>query len=507
MKMAEEARLRPSRKAVLRAIVILVLTSAALPARQHPPEPAPPKPVVIPAPALRTLSNGLRVMVIERRSLPLVTVRLVVRAGSAADPPDLPGLARMLAAVLDQGTARRSGPELAQAIDQAGGIVTTGAGWDSSFLALAFLTPHAALAMELAAEIITTPAFPAEELERRRKQTLSALEVLRDEPSHVADQVFDRLVFSETPYAHPAEGTPESLRRMTARDLAEFHKRHYRPENAILAVVGDLEQAQAFAWAERYFGSWPRGQALRIRGAGGQGSGRDRRRRGASPDRQLVIIDRPDSVQTEIRVGGPGPARTSNDYLAVSVANQIIGGPAANRLFRALRSRQGLTYGASSDLNSFLAAGSWLAKTSTRTEETARALELLLENWTHFRERPVSGGELRTAQSYMVGNLALGFETSEQLASRMLELMAHDLSVDEWNRFAERVEELSADRILDATRRYLDRNRLVVVLVGNAREFEGVLRRFGRARVIPIGKLDLGSPTLERQKAVAREGP
>jgi zinc protease len=188
------------------------------------------------------------------------------------------------------------------------------------------------------------------------------------------------------------------------------------------------------------------------------------------------------------------------------VANQIVGGPAANRLFRALRSRQGLTYGASSDLNSFRAAGMWMAKTSTRTEETARTLELLLENWTRFRERPVSGGELRTAQSYLVGNLALGFETSEQLASRMLELMAHDLPADEWNRFAERVESLSAERVLEATRRYLDRKRLLVVLVGNAREFAGILGRFGRARVIPIANLDLNSPTLERQKAAAREG-
>jgi zinc protease len=435
-------------------------------------------------------------MVIERRSLPLVTVRVMVRAGSAADPVELPGLARMVAAVLDQGTARRSGPELAETVDRVGGLIQTGVSWDTSFLALAFLAPHAELAMELAAEIATAPAFPREEFERRRRQTLSALEVLRDDPSYVADQVFDRLVFAGTPYGHPPEGTPDSLARMTERDLAEFHRRHFRPENSILAVVGDVGEAQAFAWAERCFGQWPRGQ----------GSDAAPRARAPATDRQLVVIDRPDSVQTEIRVGGAGPARASDDYLAVNLANQVVGGPAANRLFRALRSRQGLTYGASSELNSFRSGGSWVAKTSTRTPETIRALDLLLETWTRFRDRPVGSGELRAAQSYLVGNLALEFETSDQLASRTLELMAHDLPADEWNRFAARVESLSAESVLTATRRYLDRGRVVIVLVGNAREFENGLRRFGRARVIPVSELDLNSPTLRRRAAAGRKG-
>lgn len=478
------------------AVAVLFALTLPLVARQSPPLPAPPKPLVIPAPAIRTLSNGLRVMVMERRSLPLVTVRVMVRAGSADDPAGLPGLARMVAAVLDQGTARRSGPELAETIDRVGGLIQTEAGWDTSFLALAFLAPHAELAIELAAEIVTVPAFPPEEFERRRTQTLSALEVLRDDPSHVANQVFDRLIFAGTPYGHPPEGTPESLARMTRRDLAEFHRRHFTPENAILAVVGDVDEAQAFAWAERYLGLWPRGK----------GSAASRRAPAPAPDRQLVVIDRPQSVQTEIRVGGSGPARASDDYLPVTIANQVIGGPAANRLFRALRSRQGLTYGASSELNSFRAGGSWVAKTSTRTPETIRALELLLETWTRFRDRPVGGAELHAARSYLVGNLALKFETSDQLASGTLELMTHDLPADEWNHFAQRAESLSAESILTATRRYLDRSRVVIVLVGDAGEFEAGLRRFGRPRIIPISELDLGSPTLRRPATARRRG-
>jgi zinc protease len=216
------------------------------------------------------------------------------------------------------------------------------------------------------------------------------------------------------------------------------------------------------------------------------------------PVQRLVVIDKPDAVQTEIRAGNLGVRRASDDYYALTVANQILGGPAANRLFKALRTRAGLAYGASSELVSQETVGSWVAKTSTRTSETIRSLHLVLGEMKRLHGDRISGAELRTAQSYLIGHLALEFETSDDLASQILELMVHRLPPDYWNLFPREIQTLRPEDISSVARRCLDPERSVVVLVGNASAFRKELKRFGSPVIIPLQDLDLASPDLQR---------
>lgn len=233
-----------------------MLMALPLAAREYPPEVPPPKPITIPAPSIRTLPNGFQVVVVERHNLPLITLKLVVKAGPEYDPPALPGTAQLLNSILTEGTTHRTARQLAEAIDSVGGEVDNGAGWDNSYLTLSVLSDQAELVFDLVSDMIEHPAFDPAEIERQRKQTLSGLEVMHDDPASVADTIEQDVIFAGSPYSHPEDGTMEAVHQINAADLRAFHARYYQPENCVLAVVGDITVADAFARATRFFSSW-----------------------------------------------------------------------------------------------------------------------------------------------------------------------------------------------------------------------------------------------------------
>ena len=491
----ERAKLTPSPKgvrvaAMVRiAAVVMIFLAMPLRARDYPPEVPPPKPVVIPAPAIHTLPNGLQVVVVERHSLPLVTLRLVVKSGAECDPPSLPGTAALVNGLLSEGTERRTSREIAQAIDSAGGVTDNDVDWDSSYLSLSVLTDRTELAFDLVSDMIVHPAFSPAEIERQRKQTISGLQVSQDDPAYVADTAMQELLFSGTPYGHPEDGTLAAVGRITGQDLRGFHQRYYRPANSILAVVGDIAEKDAMALASQYFGAWQKGSEPPASPAADLP---------VAVDRHVVAIDKNDAVQTEIRIGSLGAPRDSPDYLPLSVANEILGGPSENRLFKALRTRQGLTYGASSDLVTRRHMGAWVAKTFTRTPETLKSAHVAMEQIESLHDHGISRQELETAQSYMVGHLALEFETSENVASKVLELILDGLPVDYWNQYPAKVQALTHEQVGEVAQRYLSAEHVVLVMVGNVADFKKDLKKFGPVRLIPLNDVDFGSPSLVR---------
>ena len=476
--------------------VLLAVSAPAVP-RDFPPDVGPPKPLVIPLPEQRVLPNGLKVLVIERHTLPLLTLRLVVEAGAEADPPSLPGTASLLSEVITQGTARRSAEQIAGAVDSAGGLIDSGADWDSSYVTISVLTDHVRLAYDLLSDIIAHPAFAPAEVERQRKQTLSALDVVRDDPSYVADTAFRKLIFKGTPYSHPLDGTVESVRGIAPEDLRAFHARYYRPSNAILAVVGDISSEEAFSLAEKYFATWPKGTAA-------PPAVKEATR---TPEQRLIVIDKPDAVQTEIRIGSLAVARDSPDFYALSIANQILGGPASNRLFLALRTHQGLTYDASSELLCHRTLGAWVAKTLTRTPETSKTTRIALDEIKSLRDHRISARELDTAQGYLIGHLALEFETSDDIASRFVDLMVNHLPLDYWSQFPQKIQAVTRAEVQEAARKYLDPDRDVIVLVGSLAGSLKDLKKLGLLEVVPLRDVDFAAPNLVRQQVGAGKSP
>jgi zinc protease len=484
------------RLACLVALALLALPLAArAQAKNWPSELAPrplkSKPVAFPPYERRTLPNGLQVVVVEHHEQPAISIRLLVGSGAAYDPDSKPGVANLVASMLDQGTRTRSARQVAEAVDAIGGRLEFGAGTDLMFGYVTVLADSFAAGLDLLSEVVRSPAFAADELDRQRKQMQSALTVSGQDPDYVATAVFRRLVYGSHPYGATGTGTAESLERITRDDLVAYHQRHFVPNNCILAIVGDIAPAAAFAGAESAFGPWPPRELLKAMMLPP-----------SAPARRIVIIDKPDAVQTEIRVGQLGVRRDADDYTDLDLAVRILGGEGANRLQQVLRVQRGLTYGASAELDAMRLLGHIVAKTDTRTQATGEALRVIADEFFRLQRDPVGMRELEDAQAYLAGNFPLTIETPDDISTRILTALFFGLPLKNLAAEPDRVNAVTLDDIQRATRVHLKPDRLTMVLVGNARGFIDQLAKLGfrNGEIIPIADLDLSSPTLTRSR-------
>ena len=478
--------------------LVVTLTLGVLPAgaqvadwpSERPPRPLPARDVKFPPYALRTLSNGLQVIAVSHHEQPAVSLRLMVRAGGAQDPQEKPGVASLAAALLDQGTTTRTAEQIAHTIDSIGGVIGAGSGTEYTFVQAIVMKDSVALGLDLVSDIAKNPAFAPQEIEFQRKQMLSTLTVNYDDPEYLAGVVFERLVYGAHPYGRPDSGTPASLAAITREDLVGFHKTWFGANNAILAVVGDLTPEEAFAGAERAFGSW-----------GKSASTAAKQEEPPPATRRLVVVDRPGAVQTEIRAGHTALPRKHPDYLALDLAIKILGGEGGNRLHRVLRSDRGLTYGASADLNALKDSGTIVADTDTRSDSTGEVLRLLVDEMWRLQRQRVGERELSDAQAYLTGSFPLTIETPSAIAMQVLSAVFFGLDLQELQTFRERVNAVTVDDIQRVARTYLHPDRLSIVLVGDASKFEKQLgpAGFDQFERIAVSDLDLSSPSLRRR--------
>jgi zinc protease len=461
---------------------------------ERPPRPLAAREVNFPPYQVRTLSNGLQVIAVSHHEQPAVSLRLFVRGGGAQDPVAKPGVAYLAASLLDQGTTTKNAEQIATAIDSIGGAIGSGASSDYTSITAAVMKDSFGLALDLVSDLARNPAFANEEIERQRQQILSGLKVSYDDPDYLAGVVFDRLVYGFHPYGKPDSGTPASLPALTRTDLLAFHKRWFGANNAILAIVGDVTPEEAFAGAERAFGSWARVELPQTKPDDPP-----------PPTRRVVIIDRPGAVQTEIRVGNTSLPRRHRDYLALDIAMKILGGEGGNRLHRVLRSERGLTYGASAALNAFKDTGNLVAETDTRSETTAEALRLVVDEIVRLQRQRVQQRELTDAQEYLTGSFPLTIETPGAIALQVLNAVFYGLDLNDLQTYRERVNMITVDDIQRVAQQYLHPDRLTIVLVGDASVFARQLAGVGFEQVerIPLAELDLSSPDLRRGRTPA----
>jgi len=458
--------------------------------RENPPRPLPARPVTFPSYELRKLPNGMQIVLVSQNEQPAISVRMIVRAGAAHDPKGKHGLAMMTATLLDQGAGARSAAQIAEEIDFVGGVLGTGAGTDLSFINAVVMKDSYNVALSLMADVAMRPTFAQEEIERQRSQALSGLKVAAEDPESIADRVIDRLIYGFHPYGMPGSGTAESLTSLTRADFVDFHRRYFVPNNTLLAVVGDIDAAEAMAGLEKHFGAWQPGEIPAA-------SVTD------PPDatRRVIVIDKKDAVQTEIRVGHIAIPRKHADYEAVDQAIKILGGEGANRLQQVLRSQKQLTYGASADLNTFKWSGAVIAETDTQTSTTVEALRVVVDEFTKLQRERVGDGELEGAQDYMVGHFPLTIEVPDQIATQVLNQLFYELPVEDLPRFREKIVKVTPDEIQRVARWFIRPSQLSIVLVGDADKFVNDLKGvgFGNFERIPIDRVDLMSADLMKR--------
>jgi len=478
---------------VLTGVIVL----AAFPAAQvpnwpaeNPPRPLPSRPVNFPPYELRALPNGMQVIVVMHHEQPEVTMRILVRAGAAYDPPGRSGTAALAGSLLNQGTTTRSAEEIADTIDSIGGALDTGAGGDVTSASVLVMKDSFDVGMDLLADVVRRPVFATEEIDRQRKQAIANLGVSLEDPGFVAGAVLSRLIYGFHPYGLPDSGMPETIAKITRDDLREFHRRYFAPNNSILAIVGDVSTEEAMTAATRVFGDWQR-QAVQPPALPEP----------PKPTRRIVIVDKPGSVQTAIRIGQLGVPRKTVDYMDLDQAIRILGGEGSNRLFRVLRSERSLTYSASADMNTMLLAGDIVAETDTRTEATAEAVRVIVDEFIRLQRERISAGELSGAQAYMTGSFPLTIETPGAIARQVVNAVFYDLSLDELRTYRQRATAVTPDDVLRVARTYIQPDRLSIVLVGDAAAFREQLAKagFSQYEAVSLEQLDLTTADFKRR--------
>jgi len=434
------------------------------------PEPGPAPTASFPEFKDVTLANGLRLFLIQDDRRPMVTFRLMIKSGSAADGAKS-GTAALTATLLNRGTATRSAEGFAKETDFLGSRIEANAGPDSIALIASALNKYTDHLLELMSDAARNPVFSEEQLNKARRLTLSSLEAQKQQPGALLSKMVAKAVYGEHPYGKVP--TPESVSAITREDLAGFHKRYFRPNNATLAVVGDISLEQVLPLIEQAFGSWERAD-IPVESV-------------ASPaeftGRTIYLVDRAGSVQSNIAVCRGGPRRNTPDLPEVLVLNATLGGGFSGRLFQNLSEAHGWTYGAYSAFDPRRLAGSFEATTETRNAVTLPAISELLKEIQRLRDEPVPEKELALQREYNVGNYLLSLEKSERTAQRVQDIDLYGLSPDFYKSYASRMSSVTPTLLQATARTHLDADNTCIVVVGEAKDIRSALESLGPVKV------------------------
>ncbi len=442
--------------------------------RDQPPAPGPIRPMRFPRIERRRLANDMAVLAARHGDLPVVTVELVVDAGAAGDPARKAGLAHLTTNALEVGTRTRDAERLAWELEHLGVELEAAASWDAAFVRITVPSERLEAALELFADIVRHPSFPEDEIERLRDEQLAAILQRAKEPRALANDMAAHFIFAEdVPYARPLIGTTASVEGLGREDVEAFYRTHYLPNASALLFVGDIDADTAHELADRYLGDWPAGQPEIAEFEVIPGI----------ETRTVFVVDRPGSVQSEIRIGDVGVARHHEDYFPILVMNTILGGAFTSRLNMSLRERHGFTYGARSSFAFRRRPGPFIVQTAVATEVTARAVEEALKEITALRQDGVTEQELASARDYLRGTLPLELQTTDQLASRLADLVIFGLPDDYFEQYRERIGAVTAEDVQRVARDHLRIDRLAIVVVGDAERIAPELESLGAGTV------------------------
>lgn len=427
--------------------------------RKHQPAPLPPSPFNVRRPYETRLGNGLRLVVLSDRRVPLVSLRLVFLAGDAYEPRAARGLNSAFCSLLTEGTENLSSRQIADEVERLGASIAAGSGQDSTRLSASCLSPYLPDVLRLMEELIFRPTFPDGELSLYKQNTIEGLKFQRSQSAFLAGEQTSRIVYGDHPYS-VVSPSPADVEALTREQLAEHHRRQSIPNNAVLIAVGDVDPDDFAAGVDSALGSWEQGKP-------------------AEPDfppvperrvRSLTIVDRPGSSQANIVLAQPGPARLNPDFYAIQVLNQVLGAGASSRLFMNLREEKGYTYGAYSKFDMKRLAGDFEASAEVRTAVTGDALNEFFVELERIREEAVPENELDDARNYLTGVFPIRAETQEGLTNLIVQQSVYGLGDDYLEKYRERIAAVTAEDVRSAAGKYIDPDTMAIVIVGDAGE-------------------------------------
>ena len=421
-----------------------------------------------------TLDNGLQVVVVPNHEVPFVTLTLGVLNGAWTEAK--PGTASMAAGLITKGTESHTAAELAEELEFHAISLAGSAGMDVASVNASCVTDQFDHATQLMAEVVRTPTFPKEEFDIARNQTVMGLMMQAQQAEYQADRELRQRLYGKHPYARTATGEPDDLQALTVDDLKGWWGRFVRPENSVLYVAGDIQPGRALGTARKYFSDWQAAtpvQKVELASIP------------VPAPTRIYLVDRPGSVQSQIRIGHVSVTRQSPDYFQGRLLSEIFGGSFISRLVTAIRHERGLTYGAGGGLSASRFAGQFTMSTFTKTPKTAEAIDVILQEIDKLRSSPVTDEELQIAQSHIIGSFAGDRETPQAVVRDLWLIKYAGLTADYLKRYLAGIKSATADDLLATAQRIIQRDKLTIVVVGNAAELKDALEKIAPVTVVP----------------------
>ncbi|HET9451776.1 MAG TPA: pitrilysin family protein [Aggregicoccus sp.] len=428
-----------------------------------------------------TTSSGVKVIAAERGPLPLVAIRLVLRAGSVADPQERFGLADFTARLLRRGTRMLGAQDIDEAVEFVGASLAVGVSEEATSLHLTTPAEHFGAMMEVLGQLVREPTFPEAEVQLARERALAQFSNDLDDPAVLADRAFTRALYGEHPYGHDVGGRAAHVKAFTRDDVVRFQQAHYGPRVAMLVVVGAVSPRVVAAEAEKAFAGWSGGPELpvqvprfeRVAGAG-----------------RVLVVDKPDQTQSQVRIGGMGFPMGHPDFFPATAMNIAVGGGFTSRLVDEIRVNRGLSYGAGSYFEAMSAGGIYAITTFTKTQSTREIIDVALGEVGKVREKGLKAKELASAQTYLAGLYPLRTETNESIAAGIVDIRLHNLGDDWVERFRDRLRAVTLSQVKAAAKKYLLPEAPSIVVLGKADAVRKQLKGLGTLTVAPASDFE-----------------
>jgi zinc protease len=428
------------------------------------------------------LSNGMEVWTVRQPELPIVSMNMVFKSGGTFEPADKSGLAQMTAQLVDDGTKTRSALDIANELQAIGASMGAGSSWDATNVSLSTLTKNLDKALEIYADVIVNPTFPEKEIETVRRRALVSFVQRKSNPGEISDLVFNRIIYGAHPYGRQLSGTEASVKNLKRDDLVGFYESTYRPNNAVLIVVGDVDAKTLVPKLEKAFADWKPGKV----------------ENGELPNIQpmqratLYLVDRPNSAQSVISIGQVGVDRSNPDFYALQVMNSILGGQFTSRINMNLREDKGYTYGARSGWSFRRGAGPFSASADVQTAVTKESVAEFMRELNGIRGAiPVTQKELEYNKQSLIRRFPAGFETVGQISAQLANVAVYGLPDTYFNDYINRINAVTVEDVNRVANKYLTPDRMAIVIVGDRKVIEPGLKELD----FPITVLDAeGNP-------------
>ena len=410
-------------------------------------------------PKRSVLDNGIVLLTSEQKALPMVSIELLIDAGSRYDPPNQEGQANLVAKLLTYGTKRRTVLQINETLDFLGASLSTGCSDDFASVSMTILKKDLTTGLELLGDILINSTFPQQEIERQKQSVIASIKARDESPGDIAQRRFAAALFPQSPYGRPVEGTETSVKGIQQKSLREFYERYYRPNRSILAVVGDVSDQESTQALNQAFRSWRKGEP------------------GGKPlvpsvigSSQVIRVNK-DLTQANIMMGHEGVPRNHPDYYAIQVMNYILGGGGfSSRAMDSIRNERGLAYSVYSHFGAEKSHGTFVFVMQTKNDTAEEAIRIAREEIRRMRERAVTDQELDDAKNYLTGSFPLRLDTNHKVASFLAQVEFFQLGLDYPDRYADLIRKVTREDVQRVAKAYLHPEKLITVVVGNQKK-------------------------------------